>query len=448
METNMTLIMYNKSETKPLGKRRLTLRNPRNKKKYTIEFVIVGGTEPNPILGVSAIQAMKLITINEENFVAQIAGQCDITEPITKDFLQRQYPALFKGLGKLEGELHLRIDNTLQPTKIPTRKVPISLKTDRKNELDRLQKLGVITPVSTPTDWISSIVVAKKSSGAIRLCIDPKPLNVALKRNQYPSPKLKDILPDLSNARIFKGLVLAYSTRPSQHSRAISTLLQQLKIFCQICQTQKFSKDGFWHIQLDQASSFPTTFGTPWVRYRWLRMPFSISPAPEEFKKIMDGTLKGLDGTRAIHDDILVYGCGNTDDEAVRDHNSKLIVLMDRCKERKIKLNLNKLKLGLESVTYLRHVISKQGLSVDPSKVQAIREIPTSTAVQRLVPNLSEVTSTLRNLLKNDIFFHWDEQVHGKAFIAIKKILSESPVLSYFDPAKEAILQCDAHRMV
>lgn len=84
---------------------------------------------------------MKLITVYEENFVAQIAGQCDITEPITKDILQRQYPKLFEGLGKLEGELHLRIDATLQPTKILTRKVSISLKTDLKNELDRLQKL-------------------------------------------------------------------------------------------------------------------------------------------------------------------------------------------------------------------------------------------------------------------------------------------------------------------
>lgn len=217
--------MYNKSETKPLGKRRLTLRNPQNKKKYSIEFVIVGGTELNPILKVSAIQAMKLITVNEEKFVAQIAGQCDITEPITKDFLQRQYPTLFEGLGKLE-ELHLRIDATLQPTKIQTRKVPISLKTDLKKELDRLQKLGVITPVSTPTDWISSMVVVMKSSGAIRFCIDPKPLNVALKE--------------------------------------ISTLLQQLKI---LSNARIFSvvdaNDGFWHIQLDQASSFLTTFGTP-----------------------------------------------------------------------------------------------------------------------------------------------------------------------------------------
>lgn len=83
-ETNMTLVMYNKTETKPLGKRRLTLRNPRNKKRYSIEFV--WGTELNLILGVSAIQAMKLITVNEENFVAQISGQCDITEPITKGF--------------------------------------------------------------------------------------------------------------------------------------------------------------------------------------------------------------------------------------------------------------------------------------------------------------------------------------------------------------------------
>lgn len=84
---------------------------------------------------------MTLISVNEENFVAQIAGQCDITEPITKDVLQRQYPTLFEGLGKLEGELHLRIDATLQPTKIPTRKVPISLKTDQRMNLIAFRNL-------------------------------------------------------------------------------------------------------------------------------------------------------------------------------------------------------------------------------------------------------------------------------------------------------------------
>ena len=69
-------------------------------------------------------------------------------------------------LGKLDGELHLRIDTAVQPTKIPIRKVPLSLKSDLKKELDRLQKLGVITQVTTPTEWISSMVVARKTSGA------------------------------------------------------------------------------------------------------------------------------------------------------------------------------------------------------------------------------------------------------------------------------------------
>ena len=151
----MTLVMFNKSETKPLGKRRLTIRNPRNRKKYSIEFVIVAGTDLRPILEVSAVQAMKLITVNEENFVAEITGKNDTVEPLTKEQLKQQYPTLFDGLGKLDGELHLRIDTAVQSTKIPTRKLPLSLKSDLKKELDRLQKLGVITPVTTPTDWIS-----------------------------------------------------------------------------------------------------------------------------------------------------------------------------------------------------------------------------------------------------------------------------------------------------
>ena len=120
-------------------------------------------------------------------------------------------------------------------------------------------------------------------------------------------------------------------------------------------------------------------------------------------------------------------------------------------------MNFDKIKLGLESVSYLGHVVSKNGLSADPSKIQAIREMPTLkdrqavqrllgmvNFVQRFLPNLSETTSTLRDLLKSDTLFQWDEQVHGKAFNAIKKILSESPVPSFFDPAKETLLQCDA----
>ena len=72
---------------------------------------------------------------------------------------------------------------------------------------------------------------------------------------------------------------------------------------------------------LDEESSYAATFGTPWGRCRWLRMPFVISPAPEEFQQRLDQALAGVNGCKAIADDILVFGCGANDDEAVKDHD-------------------------------------------------------------------------------------------------------------------------------
>ena len=127
-------------------------------------------------------------------------------------------PDLFTGEGKLEALLHLEIDRNVQPVQLPTRKVLIALREPLKHELDRLSNIGVIRKVDTPTSWISALVVTK-------------PLNEALHRNHYPLPTIDDVLPLLSKARVF-------------------TVLD--------------AKNGFWHIQLDEPSSFATTFGTPW----------------------------------------------------------------------------------------------------------------------------------------------------------------------------------------
>ena len=129
-----------------------------------------------------------------------------------------KYKDIFVGEGKLEGKLHLEVDETVTPVKLPVRKVPIAMKDKLKNELERLQKLGVIQRVTYPTEWISSMVVVNKANNKIRLCIDPKPLNKALLRNNYPTPTIDDLLPDLSKARIFFGCrhekwFLACSTR-------------------------------------------------------------------------------------------------------------------------------------------------------------------------------------------------------------------------------------------
>ena len=76
-------------------------------------------------------------------------------------------------------------------------------------------------------------------------------------------------------------------------------------------------KNGFWHIRLDEESSYLTMFGTSFGRYRWLKMPFGISPAPEYFQQRLDQAIEGLPGVRTVVDDILISGEGNTMKEAV-----------------------------------------------------------------------------------------------------------------------------------
>ena len=250
--------------------------------------------------------------------------------PPAQPNLIREFDDVFQGEGLLQEKLHLEVDNTVDPVVLPVRKVPFALKEPLKREIDRLVAKGILVPVEVPTDWVSSMVVASKRNGKIRLCIDPKPLNKALKRNRYPLPTIDDLLAKLTNAKVF---------------------------------TVADAKNGFWHVPLDDESSYLTTFGTPWSRYRWTRMPFGISPAPEEFQRRLDNALQGLDGVMPIFDDILIFGAGDTEAEAMADHDAKLRALMQRCREKGIKLNKEKLKLRCKEVPFMGHMVLADTLS-------------------------------------------------------------------------------------
>ena len=113
---------------------------------------------------------------------------------------------MFTREGKLEGLFHLEIDRNVQPAQLPTRTVLIALREPLKHKPDGLSIIGVITKVDTPTSWISALVVATKKNGRVRLCIDPKPLNKALKRINYPLPTIDDGLALLLKARVFTVL--------------------------------------------------------------------------------------------------------------------------------------------------------------------------------------------------------------------------------------------------
>ena len=98
---------------------------------------------------------------------------------------------------------HFELDDSAALGKLPLRRFPISVRGELKSELDRLEEQGVSVQVKEPTDWISSLVTERKKNGSLRLCLDPKTLNLACKRAHCPLPAMDDVLSKLLKARIF-----------------------------------------------------------------------------------------------------------------------------------------------------------------------------------------------------------------------------------------------------
>ena len=183
-------------------------------------------------------------------------------------------------------------------------------------------------------------------------------------------------------------------------------------------------------------------------------MPFGISPAPEEFQRRLENAFQGLDGVMPIFDDTLIFGVDDSEKDALADHDQKLKALLQRYRDKGIKLNKEKLILQRSEVTFIGHIISSDGLKPDPAKIQGIQEMlsPTSKQdvkrlglvnyLQRFAPKLSEITAPLRDLLKEQTCFQWDA-VHELSLAAIKKMISEAPVLKFFNPNDSVEIQCD-----
>lgn len=267
-----------------------------------------------------------------------------MTAPSTTEELVSSYDDVFDGLGCLPGKLHLKVDSSIRPTQqlqqLP-RRIPIPIKEKVTKAIEEMETKGIIKKVTDPTPWISNIVVVEKND-KLRICIDPTVLNKALLRSHYQMPTIEELLPEIAKAKTFSVLD---------------------------------TKDGYWQIQLDEASSYLTTFWTPLGRYRWLRMPFGIKPAAEEYQRRQHEVLQGLKGVTVIADDILVYGCGDTTEEAMEDHDKNLSALLQRARAVNLKLNKRKLRLKLPSVTYMGHLLTTEGLRPDPDKIAAIQNM-------------------------------------------------------------------------
>ena len=156
-----------------------------------------------------------------------------------------------------------------------------------------------------PAAWMSSVIIPTKKSGALRMYIDPRPLNQVSKR-QTQLPILDDLMPELARAKTFSTVDLTAR---------------------------------YWHSLTDDEPSRLTTFATFLGRYRWKRLPFGLSATSEILHKRVSQALEGLERVLNIIHDILINGVADTEDDARRDHDRKLEALLLRCRERGIAHN-------------------------------------------------------------------------------------------------------------
>ena len=209
---------------------------------------------------------------------------------------------------------------------------------------------------------------------------------------------------------------------------------------------------GYWSLKLEDKSSYLTTFNTPCGRYRYLRVPFGLNCSQDDFQRKIDKTFEGMTGVTAIVDDILVFG------KTRAEHDQNLRKVLTRAPEQGIKLNADNVKIGVTEVRYFGNILTQKCLKIDDKKLSAIRQIDALkdrseletilgmvTFLTRFAPNLATLTAPLRNLLKKDVEFVWNES-HDEAFQKIKDVLTDSPVLAYFNPKLEVTLQVDASK--
>jgi hypothetical protein len=151
-------------------------------------------------------------------------------------------------------------------------------------------------------------------------------------------------------------------------------------------------------------------------------------------------------------DDILVWG------KTKEEHDQRLKTVLEKCKEINLTLNKDKCVFGSSEVSYIGHILSCDGIKPDPKKIEAITKMPppedkkgverllgTINYLAKFIPNMSRITQPIRILLRKDVTFHWDRDQEN-AFQEIKRVLSEAPVLTFFNVRNPVVVSVDASK--
>ena len=212
-----------------------------------------------------------------EKKVEMIAGK---SRKELKQTIMEMYPNLFKGVGKIEPEHHIKLKKDISPEVHPPRKIPASLQQKIKEELDNMEKTGVIRKINEPTEWVISLVVVEKPSGGLRICLDPRDLRKAIKREYYQIPIFEDVASRLSGGKLF---------------------------------TKLDTNQGYWQIPLNEESIRLMTFNTQFGRYQFTRLPYGVHSAQEVFHKKINQSLDGISQVKTNIDDMVIWKYSDED---------------------------------------------------------------------------------------------------------------------------------------
>ena len=321
-----------------------------------------------------------------------------------KEQLTAMYPNSFDRIGSLKGEYTIKIDPNIAPVQKVRYKVPIESKEAICVALDSMIEGDILEPQIEPTPWVNSATYPVKPTGEVRPCLDCMPLNKAIIRENHTPPTVEEIAHELAGARYF---------------------------------TKGDTYKAFLHIHLSKKSRELTVSGTnTHGRLCYKRMPFSMKMSQDVFQIQMDLILEQCPGVIGIHDDVIIYRYTQ------EDHDANLINFLNVCQMEGLCLSSKKLELRRDRVSFFRVIYSKEGVEPDPKKIQGIEEMTVPETKQQLQSFLAEL---LRQLLKKDVTFYWDDQL-TRSFQEIKYLLKRatSKPLGYYDRRKEVIVQADA----
>ncbi|XP_062088884.1 uncharacterized protein LOC133795448 [Humulus lupulus] len=285
--------------------------------------------------------------------------------------------------------------------------------------LQELLDYKFIRPSFSP--WGAPVLFVKKKDGTMRMCIDYRELNKLTVKNKYPLPRIDDLFDQLQGRRVFSKIDL---------------------------------RSGYHQLKIREEDVPKTAFRTRYGHYEFLVMPFGLTNAPAAFMDLMNRVFKDyLDKFVIVFiDDILVYS------RSQEEHEEHLRLTLEKLKEKQLYAKFKKCEFWLENVAFLGHIVSKDGIAVDPSKIEAVSKWNRPTNVsevrsflglagyyRRFVEGFSKIAMPLTQLTRKNHKFEWTEACE-KSFQDLKQRLVSAPVLTIPSGSGGLVIYSDASK--